>query len=84
MENVTLCPVLGKDPARCSPAPPGPYAGGHVRWGQADPELPAPTPGSGSASPPHPGAVQSSCPLWFLLMKGNSTHPETRLLPAGI
>ena len=33
---------------------------------------------------PTPRAVQSSCPLWFLLMKGNSTHPETRLLPAGI
>lgn len=59
------------------------YAGGHVRWGQADPELPAP-PSSGSASPPHPRAVQSSCPLWFPANEGNSTHPETRLLPAGI
>lgn len=33
---------------------------------------------------PRPRPVQSTCPLWFLLMKGHSTHPETGLLPAGI
>lgn len=44
-------------------------------WGQADLELPTLHPQLGLCLPSRP--VQSACPLWFLLMKGDSTHPET-------
>lgn len=47
-------------------------------WGQADLEPPTLHPLPGLCLPSQP--VRSACPLcplWFLLMKGNSTRPET-------
>lgn len=82
IENDTLCPVLGKDtgdmPHSSSLAL---WEGSHVGWGQT-PNCPLPPPAPLCFTPPRP--VQSACPLWLLLMKGISTHPETGLLPAGI